>query len=276
MDIKLIAMDLDGTALLADKRSFSPRLKAALDAAYEKGVAIVPVTGRQYGLLPPTVQGSPKWSGLCVLCNGGQIRSLETGELRFGLHIPETALRQLHALAQELDIPLEFSLDSRLHLTKASYEAQVPQENLHFHVHTILKESGVLVESLLPLCEKPIEKAQLPYIPSHLKREVEEGLKTIDVSAVWASSSSMEITHSAATKGNALLQLSRLLDIPTEAMLALGDSGNDISMLRTAGLGIAMGNAPAFVKEAADAVTDTNTNDGAARAIEEYVLKNSR
>ena len=273
MNIRLIAMDLDGTALRADRCSFSPRLNAALDAAHGRGVAIVPVTGRQYDLLPPAVRNAPVWSGLCVLCNGGQIRHLSSGRLLYGLTIPKDALLQLDALAERLDIPLEFSRESRLHLTERSYSAQLPHENLNFHVHTILKTSGVLVESLLPLCESDtVEKAQLPHIPAHLKQEVEQALTEIDVSAVWSSASSMEITHSQATKGNAIGQLSRLLNIPAEQILAIGDSGNDISMLRAAGLGIAMGDAPDFVKAAADAVTDTNANDGAAAAIETYVL----
>lgn len=272
-NIKLIAMDLDGTALQSDRKHFSPRLDTALEAAFDKGIAIVPVTGRQFGLLPPALQRLPKWSGLAVLCNGGQIRELKTGRVLYALNIPQGALVRLHALAERFGIPLEFSVDSRLHLTQASYDRELPLENLGFHVHTILAKSGVIVESLLPLCETDrVEKALLPHIPASLKQDVEQALKDIDVSAVWASASSMEITHSAATKGNSLAQLSRLLEIPVEQMMAIGDSGNDITMLRRAGLGIAMGNAPDFVKAAADAVTEANERDGAAIAIETYAL----
>ena len=271
--IKLIAMDLDGTALQADRKHFSPRLDRALEAAFDRGVAIVPVTGRQFGLLPPAVRRLPRWSGLAVLCNGGQIRELKTGKPLYALDLPQEALAQLHALAERFGIPLEFSLDGRLHLTRHSYEDQLPVEELRFHVHTILAQSGVIVDSLLPLCaEGVVEKAQLPYIPPHLKERVAQDLSGIGVSAVWSSASSMEITHCDATKGNALLQLSRLLEIPVEQIMAIGDSGNDITMLRRAGLGIAMGNAPGFVQEAADAVTETNERDGAAIAIETYVL----
>ena len=274
MNIKLIAMDLDGTALQSDRCSFSPRLSNALDAAYAKGVTIVPVTGRQFDLLPPAVQCHPVWSSLAVLCNGGQIRELETGKMLYALNIPKKSLTQLHALAERFGIPLEFSISSRLHLTRSSYDQELPIPALGFHVHTILAKCGVIVESLLPLCENEnIEKALLPHIPDPLKQEVEEALKEIDVSAVWASGNSMEITHSDATKGNAIAQLSRLQDIPTENILAIGDSDNDISMLRQAGLGIAMGNAPDFVKSAADAVTESNLNDGAAIAIEQFVLQ---
>ena len=272
MEIKLICMDLDGTALTADRKTFSPRLTAALEAAHRKGIAIAPVTGRQYGLLPPAVRCHPVWENLVVTCNGGQIYRLGTGERLFGLDIGEPALKQLLETAEKFHIPLEFSVDNRLHLTRESYDAQLPHENLTFHVHTILARSGVIVDSLAPLCAMPVEKAQLPHIPRDLAGDVEAALKDVAVSAVWASGTSMEITHPDASKGNGLRHLCRLLEIPMEHTMALGDSGNDETMLRSAGLGIAMGNAPDFIKAAADAVTEPCDRDGAAIAIEKYCL----
>ena len=272
MDIQLICMDLDGTALSADRKTFSPRLMAALEAAHQKGIAIAPVTGRQFGLLPPAVTGHPVWENLFVTCNGGGIYRLGTGECLLSRHISKDALEQLLDIAEKFRIPLEFSVDSRLHLTKESYDAQLPHENLRFHVHTILAQSGVIVDSLRPLCGKIVEKAQLPWIPPEISKAVEAALQDVAVSAVWSSASSMEITHPDANKGMALASLCRLLNIPPENTMALGDSGNDEGMLRAAGLGVAMGNAPEFIKIASDAVTDTNENDGAAIAIERFCL----
>ena len=272
MDIQLICMDLDGTALSADRKTFSPRLMAALEAAHQKGIAIAPVTGRQYGLLPPAVTGHPVWENLVVTCNGGGIYRLGTGECLLSRHISKDALEQLLDIAEKFRIPLEFSVDSRLHLTKESYDAQLPHESLNFHVHTILAQSGVIVDSLRPLCGKIVEKAQLPWIPPEISKAVEAALQDVSVSAVWSSASSMEITHPDANKGMALASLCRLLNIPPENTMALGDSGNDEGMLRAAGLGVAMGNAPEFIKIASDAVTETNENDGAAIAIERFCL----
>lgn len=272
MEIKLICMDLDGTALQSDRKTFSPRLNAALEAAHERGIAIVPVTGRQYGLLPPAVTGHPVWEDLVVTCNGGQIFRLGTGERLFGLDIEEAALGQLLDIAEHFGIPVEFSVDSRLHLTKGSYDAELPHDNLNFHVHTILAKSGVIVESLAPLCTARVEKALFPWVPPELAADVEAALRDVAVSAVWASATSMEITHPDANKGNGLAALCRLLDIPLSQTMSIGDSGNDETMLRAAGLGIAMGNAPAHIQALADAVTDTNQNDGAAKAIERYCL----
>ena len=272
MDIQLICMDLDGTALSADRKTFSPRLMAALEAAHQKGIAIAPVTGRQFGLLPPAVTGHPVWENLVVTCNGGGIYRLGTGECLLSRHISKDALEQLLDIAEKFRIPLEFSVDSRLHLTKESYDAQLPHESLNFHVHTILAQSGVIVDSLRPLCGKIVEKAQLPWIPPEISKAVEAALQDVSVSAVWSSASSMEITHPDANKGMALASLCRLLNIPPENTMALGDSGNDEGMLRAAGLGVAMGNAPEFIKIASDAVTETNANDGAAIAIERFCL----
>ena len=105
-----------------------------------------------------------------------------------------------------------------------------------------------------------------------LRDAVAERLSKIAVSAVWASATSMEITHPDATKGQTLQILCDRLQIPMDAVMALGDSGNDITMLRQAGLGIAMGNAPDFVKQAADVCTAPYDEDGAAKAIEQYAF----
>ena len=272
MDIKLICMDLDGTALQSDRKSFSPRLIAALEAAHKKGIAIAPVTGRQYGLLPPAVTCHPVWENLVVTCNGGQIYRLGTGERLFGQDIGETALRRLLAIAERFGIPLEMSVDSRLHLTRRSYDAQLPHKNLDFHVHTILARSGVIVDSLAPLCTQSVEKAQLPHIPPAIAAQVEQALSTIEISAVWSSDTSMELTHPEASKGNALAWVSQRLGFQLENTMAFGDSLNDLSMLTTSGHGVAMGNARSDVKSLLSHTCLSNEEDGVARYLEQHIL----
>ena len=272
MDIRLIAMDLDGTALQPDRHSFSPRLIAALEEAHKRGIAIAPVTGRQFRMLPPAVSSHPVWENLTVLCNGGQIRKLSTGELLYEKNIEKTALSQLLALAETLEIPIEFSVDGTLYLTEQSFVQQQGQPHLDFHIHTILRNHGKTVASLAPFCDRTVEKCNFPYISAEKHEKAEALLKSIPVSAVWSSANSIEITHPEAQKGTALKALCELLRIPLENTMALGDSGNDESMLKAAGLGVAMGNAPDFIKAVADTVTERSENDGAAIAIERYAL----
>lgn len=272
MEIKLIAMDLDGTALQNDRKTFSPRLHRALEAAYKRGVIIAPVTGRQFELLPEVLKTHPVWESLAVLCNGAQVRRLSDGQVLSRMDIGAQALRDMLAFAERRSLPVEFSVNGKLHLTARDFDRQLPWPDLQFHRDTILASRGVIVESLEPLCREPVEKINLLCIPAEIRDAVTEELKQIAVSAVWSSATSMEITHPEATKGRGVEELCRLLGVPMETVMALGDSGNDETMLRRAGLGVAMGNAPDYVKAWADAVTETNWNDGAAIAIERYVL----
>ena len=272
LDIRLIAMDLDGTALQKDRCYFSPRLLEALNKAYERGIAIVPVTGRQFGLLPPVLQEVHPWKNLAVLCNGGQIRDMHTGAFLHRLDIDPQALKQLLEVAEEFHLPIEFSVDSKLHLTQEDWDRQLPWPDLAFHRNTILANRGCAVASLAPMCGPGIEKVNLLCISAEKRQAVVQRLERIAVSAVWSSETCMEITHPHATKGNALQMLCRLLQIPVENVMALGDSGNDITMLQQAGLGVAMGNAPDFVKAAANVCALRHDEDGAAIAVETYAL----
>lgn len=273
MDIRLICMDLDGTALQKDRMTFSPRLEAALENAHRQGIAVAVVTGRQFGLLPPAVKQDPVWSGLAVLNNGGQVRCLATGELLDSLDLDPEALRQLLKLAEIYDLPIEFSIDSKLYLTERSWILQQDDPGLTFHRDVILKNHGSVVETLEPFCERKIEKVNLLCIPRENRNAVATQMRQIAVSAVWSSGNCMEITHPQADKGRGLEKICALLGIPEHCAMALGDSGNDIAMLRRAGLGVAMGNAPDFVKDAADVLTDRFDEDGAAKAIERWALK---
>ena len=105
-----------------------------------------------------------------------------------------------------------------------------------------------------------------------LWQELAPTAQALPLSCVWSSPRSMEVTDREATKARGLERVCRLLGVDMGQVMAIGDSGNDISSLRAAGLGVAMGNAPEEVLAAADAVTGTNVQDGAAQAIERYIL----
>lgn len=272
MKIRMICMDLDGTALQPDRSGFSPRLEAALEAAHRQGIEIVVVTGRQYGLLPPVVKNHPLWENLVVLCNGGQIRRLGTGEVLESLYLEPAVLARLLKLAEEWELPIEFSVDSTLYLTQRSLHLQQGDPGLAFHRDVILASRGKTVASLGPMVTEPVEKVNLLCIPQALRERVQQAVAALNVCGVWASHNGMEITHSQAQKGMAMEKVCQMLNIPVEATMALGDSGNDISMLRRAGLGVAVGNAPDFVKLEADVVTLPYDQDGAAIAIERWAL----
>jgi len=86
----------------------------------------------------------------------------------------------------------------------------------------------------------------------------------------------LDFTHPLANKGVALSELAKLLSIPAAGIAVIGDGGNDVAMFARGGLSIAMGNAAPQVRRAADFVTDPNSEDGFAKAIERYVLGGDR
>lgn len=275
MDFSLIAFDLDGTALQEDHASFSPRLKAALLESYRRGVSVIPVTGRQYELLPPAIGHGEEWENLAVLCNGGEVRRLADGSVLCSHYLSKAALVSMIAGAKRLGVPIELSSGGTLYLTRDDWEKERIIGGGSFHVETVLPRNGRTVDDLSVFCQEfagHFEKVNLPFIPDDSREATESMLGDLPVSAVWSSMRGIEVTDLEATKANGLLTACRLLGIDISKALAIGDGGNDVSMLRESGFGVAMGNAPDFVRAAANAVTDPFDEDGAAIAIERYVL----
>jgi Cof subfamily protein (haloacid dehalogenase superfamily) len=86
----------------------------------------------------------------------------------------------------------------------------------------------------------------------------------------------LDITHPLANKGAALSEIAKLLSVPLAEIAVIGDGGNDVAMFERGGLSIAMGNASPQVQRAADFVTDSNRDDGFAKAIERFILSGDR
>jgi Cof subfamily protein (haloacid dehalogenase superfamily) len=92
------------------------------------------------------------------------------------------------------------------------------------------------------------------------------------VSAARSQPYYLDVTHPRANKGEVVLAISKLLNIPAEQIATLGDMPNDVLMFKKSGVSIAMGNASKEVQGSATYVTATNEDEGFAKAIEEFVL----
>src|SRR4029077_20870001 len=83
----------------------------------------------------------------------------------------------------------------------------------------------------------------------------------------------LDVTHPQANKGTVVVTLSKLLNIPPAQIVTMGDMPNDVLMFRKSGFSIAMGNASDEVKAQASAVTDSNENEGFAKAVRKFILR---
>lgn len=270
MDIKLIAMDLDGTTLMPSTQSFSPRLHDALLKAHNQGIFIVPTSGRQFILLPDNISKNDVWKKYGIFSNGAQIRDIEINQTLAKNHLSTENLSWVTNLANRLEIPVEICIDGHLYLTQKSYDMQQDDDSLKFHRDFVLKRYGHIVNSLEEMLENNIdsEKVNLPLIPEEKYEVLKQELNHSELSLAWLDKSRIEITHLNATKGKGLIQLCDILGIDIKHTMTLGDSGNDISMFQVSGLSVAMENAPDDIKKYADIVTLSNIEDGAAIAIE--------
>ena len=274
MDVKLIALDLDGTALLDDHKTVSPRMAQALREATNRGIMVVPVTGRPRALLPEAIL-MPARCRFAVLSNGAMVYDLQRSRALRENTIPlDCALSLIEAL-KPFGLLAEICADGHIYAERRDLERLDSWHLEQFHIE-YLRSAGIAIDSFKQYPESgggAIEKVNLPFIPSMVRKGVERALsERPGISSVQSGENSVEVTQALATKGEALRTLCDIIGIGIAHVMAIGDSGNDVSMLKAAGVSVAMGNACAIAKEAAALVTATNECDGAALAIERYAL----
>ena len=264
--IQLVVTDVDGTLVTRDKR-ITPRALAAIAAMRQQGVHFTIMSARPpYGVrkLVETL-GLP---GPVGAVNGG---ALIRGDLSVmeKLYLPEEAARESVSFLRR------HGIDAWL-FTETEWFLRDPEGAHVDHERKTLGMDFTIVEEFdeahyahaLKIVGASHDHALLERLEGEL-----QGLVGHGASATRSQAYYLDVTHPEAIKGNGLIGIARLLDIPPEAVLAIGDGVNDITMLQQAGFSVAMGNAPDVVKGHASVVTDDNEHEGFAAAMERYVLQ---
>ncbi len=274
--IKLLAFDLDGTTITEHKYLSLGNKKALLKAA-RRGVLLVPATGRMKEFLPQEIKALPGVR-YAVTSNGAAVYDLLEDRAVYESLIPNEKARQVQEMLEEYDIYIEYYQNGGA-ITKTGYPQRMkthfklPESKWHFitgkeysftdDFRGMLKETG--------LCP---EKINLPYLPGGLREELWKRLR--DLGGLRLTSSipdNIEINGENAHKGAAVLALASRLGISREEIFAIGDNGNDVTLLETAGCSAAVGDAAPEALSAAKHITAAHDRDGLAEAIEKYILK---
>jgi Cof subfamily protein (haloacid dehalogenase superfamily) len=263
--IRFLLSDMDGTLLLPD-HSLSQRTIEAVRSLREAGVLFSLATGRP----PKAMLQQIEALGVdlpTAAFNGGTLVNPD-GSVLVVHYLPATAA--LTALALFADLPdIEVWVFSGGDwLLKDPHRPMVPREQ-----HG-LGYPPVVVESFEPYLER-IDKIVAASNNAELLIELEAQLLPKVEGQAQVSRSQpiyLDVTAMQANKGAALATLAEFLGVSLEQTAAMGDGGNDPAMFHRAGLSIAMGQAEEAVKLQADVVTGANTEDGAAQAIERYIL----
>lgn len=262
---KIVAIDLDDT-LLNDEGRVSEENRAVVGRAQQAGIKIVIVSGRSYVSTKQYIRDLAL-SDLTVSLNGAYIQDPADDRLVAGFPVDKEIARHIIKDIEPFHAHLNFYSGEKVYC-----QGKTEQALMYARMNRIEID---YVDSLEELSRKKApgkllindEPAKLEKIKELLEKKYGD-----QVNIVFSKPYFLEITDKAASKGAALLKVAEMYGIEPLDVIAIGDSENDLSMIRNAGLGIAMANAKEDIKRAADYVTLSNNESGVAYAIKKFIF----
>jgi len=264
MSIRAIAFDLDDTLLRSDL-TVSDYTVNVLQRASERGIIILPASGRTRDSMFPTVQRIGCAAAL-ISCNGADVWTTDR-ELLMQELLPVDLAHEVARFAAQRGVYCQTYSPSRFFYSMENeYAVSYAQSS---------SLEGEYVGDLTAFIRKPVTKLLMMDTPERIAALYAEARSLFDGRASLTCSKPyfLECNPLKATKGNALRWCAQHFGFAMNELLAFGDSLNDVSMLEAAGTGVAMGNAREDVKALGFPVCRTNDNDGVARYIDENVLR---
>lgn len=271
----IIALDLDGTLLDSNKRLTTKNLYA-LENAAEEGWEIVPATGRLYSGMPDFIRELP-FLNYVIAANGAQVIDLKRRRIVYEAELQYKKAVKLMEYLDNFDVIYDCYVAGKAYRNE-SHKARIDQVVQDRHTRQLLHDLREPVADLKAFIEEQqedVQKVQFFAKDDILRLKLVELIKQqfANVAVSSALDQNVEINDELGNKGDALRALANYLEVERENTIAIGDGHNDLSMIYTAGLGIAMSNAAQRVKDDAKWVTLSNDMDGVAAAIEEFCLR---
>jgi Cof subfamily protein (haloacid dehalogenase superfamily) len=275
MDIRLIALDMDGTTLQKDYMSISQRTRTALEAAIARGIHVVPSTGRILGQLPESVTSIPGIN-YAVTSNGAAVTNLNSFEVISSNYLGSGSVRKIIKTLTRRNLFCEIYHKGQSYGELRYFDMISERDDLSKDLIAFIRTKAKKVDNVLDFTmshASEIEKINIPLLSENNHRVLWQKFSQIHgVTLTKAIANNIEVNHRSANKGAGLKQLCRILNLEPGNVMAIGDSDNDLRMLEFAGLSVAMGNASEDVKAIANHVTLPFDEDGVAKAIEKFVL----
>lgn len=263
--IKMITIDLDGTLLRSDG-SVSDRTVRTLQAARDKGVVVVIATGRMYQTARPYGERLGLGDSPLLLFAGGLIETLESKKILFQQVIPREWAQELADLARRRGWQLQTYIDDVLRAARDD-EWIRDYERITHSKACICGDDFYHVQGD---CNKLLSRGGHDDLVA--RKALIEKTFPGRFNVLFSAPTFLEIMPQGVDKGEGIRRLGELYGIGTDEIMALGDSQNDLDMLKAAGFPVAMANAAEEVKAAAAYVTASNDDDGVAAAVEKFVL----
>ena len=264
---KLLAIDMDGT-LLNDEKKISLANYEAIQQARENGVKVVLASGRPLVGFKRYLEELNLVSeeDYAVAFNGALVQSSEGGEIISKTTLTLEDYKSLYKLSKELKVNIHALTETSVISPKDSEytrrEAEMNGISNEIIAVEDVTEDTTIVKVMF------IDKPEL--IDEIIQKIPEEVSSKYTV--VRSAPFFLEFLHKSVNKGAGVAALAKKLNIKQEEVICIGDAGNDIHMIKYAGLGVAMGNAFPEVKRIANFITKTNEEDGVAYIINKFIL----
>lgn len=252
----MIMLDVDGTLISFETHRMPQSAVAALQKAHDKGIKIVIATGRATADLHEI--NAVSYDGIIAL-NGADCVFTD-GTILKRYPIAKEDFRKAMEIAKEFDFPVAIELDEGVFVNRLTPAV--------VHLAKIVEHPVPAVVNI----EEMFERQECCQLCFYFDQETEQKVMPLlpNLSASRWYPSFADINVAGVSKATGLSAFAKHYGIDVSEIMAFGDGGNDISMLKAAGIGIAMGGASETVKASADFVTDTVENDGIRKALQYF------
>jgi Cof subfamily protein (haloacid dehalogenase superfamily) len=273
MEIRLIALDLDGT-LLNSCKEITDRTINALAYAAAKGIYIVPSSGRSLSGIPNVVADLP-FVQYALTLNGAVVINIRTKEIIHEYAYTYDEALSLWDFIQKYDAIPDCSLNGELYMEHRTF-LKLPNYTDDPKRILLMKQTRKEADNIRTMLQNgnaKSEKMNLFFANPDERKMARQELEQFPFVEVSSSlNMNLELNRKGGNKGNGLKALAAYLGIEVNEVMACGDSDNDISMIEAAGFSVAMANATPEILNIADVVTLSNDEDGVAHAIETWIL----
>lgn len=277
-DIKLVALDLDGT-LFDNSSRISKRNLTAIRSITDKGIHVVISTGRPFEGIPfDQIKGTG--INYAITSNGSGIYEISTGKCLYENAMDEELVTPILNFLLTRDIHMDAFIGGKgytpIQCVETAQKLTVPSSIKNYIITTRTRLDNIL--QFIHENQLKVQKMTLNFYPAAdgtlIDRETVRKflVSNPSITTVCGGYNNLEFTRADANKGVGLRKLAEILGVNPDATMAIGDTENDLAIIEAAGIGVAMGNATDAVKARADYVTTTNTKDGVAAAIEHFIL----
>lgn len=270
-DIKMIAADLDGT-LLNPQAHLSENTRRILQKAHEAGIRIVIASGRPRCALPEDILNVP-FLRYAITSNGASIFDLASGRRLYACDLPRAKTERIIEICRPDSCACEVFAGGCAYAARTYWENPSADAWRRHYVQSTRQPVDDMT-SFIRAHAGGIEGFHFIFEEAARQTQIRQALQAEGGLYVTSfSASSIEIENGCVSKAAACALLADHFHIRQQQVAAFGDSLNDLEMLQYAGLGVAMSNACAALRQKADAIAPSNAQDGAAGFIEQQILR---